>query len=158
VTRACAVVPPFHPELPEPQQRTVLISIHARFAELILLGAKTVELRRRFSIQAQGSRLLIYATYPTAAVVGSAIIERVEHLSTDDLWHQYGEAAAVSRSELDEYFHGRSAGCALILAAPRRFDRPISLEDMRGAHALRPPQSYLYLRAPHGSLLAYEQD
>jgi predicted transcriptional regulator len=64
---------------PEPElQRDILVSIRPVFATKILEGQKSVELRRRFPIQAgAGCRLLIYSSRPVSAVVGFARIKTV---------------------------------------------------------------------------------
>jgi hypothetical protein len=54
-------------------KRTVLFSIRPFYANKILAGQKTVELRRRFpEVGMPGSTAMIYCTNPVRAIVGSA--------------------------------------------------------------------------------------
>jgi predicted transcriptional regulator len=57
-----------------PDASDALISIRPGYANAILDGTKTIELRRRVPELVSGTRLWIYATRPTAAVVGVAPI------------------------------------------------------------------------------------
>lgn len=51
--------------------KTIIISIHPEYAEKILTGEKTYELRTRLP-QDKPERMIIYATAPVSAVVGTA--------------------------------------------------------------------------------------
>ncbi len=138
--------------------RSLLVSIHARYAELILGGEKSVELRRRFDISAAGSTIIIYATLPTAAVVGSAVVGAIERLPLRELWDRHGPRTAVSASDFARYFDGAREGCALLLSRPTRYERPIPLAELRTLHGLSAPQSYLKLGDAHRELVLHEQD
>lgn len=138
--------------------RTLLVSIHTRYAELILAGTKRVELRRRFDADAAGSRMLIYATLPTAAVIGHARIDQVHRLPIEDIWKRHGDRASISSDDFDRYFEGVRDGCAVLLSDPKRFASPVPLESMR-AHGLAPPQSYVFLREEHHrALIEHERN
>jgi predicted transcriptional regulator len=138
--------------------RTLLISIHSHYAQLILSGTKRVELRRRFDPDATGGRMLIYATLPTAAVIGHTRIERVEWLCIEDIWQRHASHASIPAAEFDRYFNGAERGFAILLADPKRYSTPISLDDMRSRHGLSAPQSYVFLREAHRELIEHEQD
>lgn len=138
--------------------RTLLISIHSKYADLILSGTKRVELRRRFDANSAGSRMLIYATLPTAAVVGHVCIERVERLAVRDIWQRHGRNASISAADFGRYFDGIKNGCALVLSHPIRFMTPVPLDSMRTKLGLAPPQSYIFLRDDHRDLIEHEQD
>jgi len=138
--------------------RTLLVSIHSHYAELILDGVKQVELRRRFDIGATGSRLLIYATLPTAAVVGHARIERIECLNVLEIWQKYGAAASIGEDAFSKYFDGVETGCVLFLEKAKRFSKPVPLAEMRLHHRITPPQSYVFLKDEvHRALIEHEQ-
>jgi predicted transcriptional regulator len=138
--------------------RTLLVSIHSHYAELILDGTKTVELRRRFDPATVGSRMLIYATLPTAAVIGHTLIDNVECLFVEDIWEQHSSRVSVSANAFSRYFTGIDKGFAIHIADPKRYSTPIPLRDMQGKHGLRAPQSYIFLRDIHRELIEHEQD
>jgi ASCH domain len=78
--------------------RTVLFSIKPVYADKILAGQKTVELRRRFpEAGLSGSMAMIYCTSPVKAVVGSAQIRSVYKLPLTKLWTSHGSAACIAK-------------------------------------------------------------
>lgn len=92
-----------------------IISIRPNFAEAILSGAKTVELRRRIPPIEIGTRLWIYATRPTAAVVGSAIVNAIVRGTPDSVWDAYSTQVAISRDDYDGYFDGAKEAIGISL-------------------------------------------
>jgi predicted transcriptional regulator len=140
------------------EEKALLVSIHSQYARLILSGEKRVELRRRFDSEAGGSRMLIYATSPTAAVVGHVLIDDVECLSTDEIWQRYGKDAAISADDFRSYFAGVEDGCAVLLSNPTTYKEPVPLQALRDTHGLTAPQSYIFLRDAHRELIEHEQD
>jgi predicted transcriptional regulator len=140
------------------EKRTLLISIHSHYANLILSGRKRVELRRRFDVGAAGSRMLIYATSPTAAVVGYVRIDDVECLATNEIWNRYGEVARISAEDFQNYYAGAQRGCAVLISNPVCFSNPIPLRQLRNEHGISAPQSYIILRDAHRELIEHEQN
>ena len=64
----------------------IIISIHPNYAEDILIGEKTVELRRRAPRIKEQTKLWIYATRPICAIVGSVVLESNVTKTPDQLW------------------------------------------------------------------------
>lgn len=93
-----------------------MISIRSNHAANIVDGAKTVELRRRFIPLPDGSRLWIYATLPTGALVATANILAIDYDTPQALWTRYKNDVAVSESLFFDYFGGCDLGCAIQLA------------------------------------------
>jgi predicted transcriptional regulator/DNA-binding XRE family transcriptional regulator len=131
--------------VPEPRGRDIVLSVKPRFAEKILDGSKTVELRRRFSSAVpSGARAWIYSTTPIKAMTGAATISAVKQLPLLDLWKRYKDAVAVTRSEFNSYFDGVDDGYAILLSAPHTLANPVPLSDLRSFCEFEPPQSYQY--------------
>ena len=125
-----------------------LISVRPRFAQDILSGVKTTELRRRAPVCKPGDVLIVYETSPTKAIVGFAIVSRVDDDCTKTLWHSARFSAGVSYAEYRSYFDGASRGVAIHLKEAKPLKRPIALNEARSpAPAFRPPQSWCYLRS-----------
>lgn len=125
----------------------ILISIKPKYLDSILVGRKTVELRKRSTRISPGTRLLLYASSPQCAVVGEARVAFREELPIEELWVKHGGAAAISRAELDAYYAGADHGVVLGLADVRVHPVVLPLRSLRDASAgFRPPQSYM--RAP----------
>jgi predicted transcriptional regulator len=124
----------------------LFLSLRPRYAELLLSGHKTVELRRVQPAVPEGSVVLLYASSPTMTLVGRAEVKGISVASLDETWQQHGPKTGITRDEYDCYFAGLDQAVAILLINIRRLDRPRSLSDLR--HRLggfRPPQSYRYL-------------
>jgi predicted transcriptional regulator len=133
----------------------LFLSVKPIFANKILRGAKTVELRRVRPSVGEGDTVLIYSTSPEMALLGSAQVAEIFSGTPCDIWGQVKEQAGVSRGEYDDYFSGAATAIGIRLCAVRRLARPILLRELRKRWPwLRPPQSYRYVDArldPDGS-------
>lgn len=123
----------------------VLLSLRPRFAEAILAGHKTAELRRVAPTLQPGGRIVLYASGPVRAVVGTARVIETEQGTPEAIWHRAGEHAQVSRDEYDAYFHSAPSASALWITGPVRLDNPIPLDHLRRHERFQPPQNYRYL-------------
>jgi predicted transcriptional regulator len=127
--------------------RALLLAIRPRFANAILAGHKTVELRRQRPAVAPRTIVLLYATSPTKALVGSAQLAAIHTGTPDNLWATHGSSAAITRAEYDGYFRGTDMAVALTLTAVERLAEPIPLSRMRSHYSLEPPQSYRFIHS-----------
>lgn len=127
------------------RSRPVVLSLRPRFADAILNGDKSVELRRTRLAAAPGVLFILYASAPVSAVVGTATLAYSETDSPDRIWTRHGRRAGVTRAEFDTYFAGASFATALVVALPARLPRPATLDELRRLSGFRPPQSYRYL-------------
>ena len=107
-----------------------LISIRPRYAEAILTGEKTVELRRRIPAIDLGTRLWIYATRPLGAIVGSAIVDKIIEGTPVEIWDICMDRISIDRCEYDEYFAGADSALGIVLTDVTR-RRPIGIEKLR---------------------------
>lgn len=129
-------------------ERLLLLSLKPRFAEAILSGMKSVELRRRPPQIATPTEALIYASSPTMELVGTCWVDDVIAMAPWTLWRTYGERCGVSRRDFMRYFDGCTTAHGLVISRPRRFDDAVGLTDIRREHAgFQPPQSFRYVSA-----------
>lgn len=134
--------------------RMVVLSLKPRFAEAILAGAKTVELRRTVPKIVVPTRALLYAATPVRALLGTCIVTGVASADLAVLWQEHGSRTGLAYHEFQQYFEGVDAGAALMLAQPRPFSREIPLKDLRAKpRGFRPPQSFAYVDAATGKRL-----
>lgn len=125
--------------------RDIIFSIKPNYADKIMSGVKTVELRRRFTNEAPiGARAFIYSTAPTRAMVGYATISDVRRLPIEEIWRRYGDQSGIARAEFEAYFHGLSHGYVIALRNPRRFHISAGIHYLRERFGFRAPQSYGY--------------
>jgi predicted transcriptional regulator len=124
----------------------ILISIQPEYADQIMDGCKTVELRRRF-VEAvdQDTRLFIYSSNPVGAIIGCAKIDKVIKLPIKQIWKRFHKQACVKRSEFEKYFDGVEFGFVVSLADVTPLTELLVREDILGRWGIRPPQSYMYL-------------
>jgi predicted transcriptional regulator len=116
----------------------VLMSIRPEYAEAILSGKKTFELRRRRPSFGDGSRIVVYSSSPDRRLLGTFEAGAVHQASPDDLWRRVSKKAGITKVAFDAYFEGCGVGYAIEVRSPRRLDpKPLRF---------RPPQSYLYLK------------
>ncbi len=134
--------------------RMVVLSLKPRFAEAILAGAKTVELRRTEPKIVVPTRALLYAASPVRALLGTCIITSVQSLDLATLWREHGSGAGLPYHEFHEYFEGADVGTALTLVQPRAFTQLVTLQDLRAEpRGFRPPQSFSYVDSRTGDRL-----
>jgi predicted transcriptional regulator len=130
-----------------------IISIHPCYADAILDGTKTIELRRRIPELANGTRLWIYATRPVAAVVGVVTITDVNRAHPRAIWQKHKNAAGVDHASFKEYFFGAQEAVAILLAAAKRVG-PITIEQLREIRdSFHPPQVLVRLTDAEGKAL-----
>jgi len=130
-----------------------IISIHPNYAAAILAGKKTIELRRRVPELPIGTRLWIYATRPTGAVIGIATIQEVARAHPSAIWRKHREGTCVDHASFKAYFNGAQQAVAILLAAVRHVG-PITIDQLREIRdSFHPPQVLLRLTASEANAL-----
>lgn len=127
--------------------RRVLLSIRPRFAEAILDGTKTYELRRRFPTLDRGTIIYLYSSSPVMAIVGSFVSGEIRREEKAMLWEALKDKFALDHVEFSDYLHGQNEGIALHTTNVTRFRNPISLSQVRSAMNVEAPQSFRYIPA-----------
>ena len=126
--------------------RMMVLSLKPRFAEAIIDGTKSVELRRAKPRIIGPTRALIYATTPVKAILGSCIVDSVVSDDVNVLWDKYGSQTGIDHDDFISYFYGINIGTALLLSDANRFEFQVSLTDLRSrGGGFHPPQSFAYL-------------
>lgn len=131
----------------------VLVSIRTIHARRILAGTKTVELRRRFPTIEAGTRLWIYETLPTGAIVGFATAMNLHRATPEVLWERYGSSFGLAAVEFHSYLDGCMEAVAISLSNVRR----IALIPVATLRSIRerfhPPQVMIRLTSAEGIAL-----
>jgi predicted transcriptional regulator len=127
-------------------ETALFLSLRPRYAELLLSGRKSVELRRVRPAVPKGATALLYASSPAMTLVGRAEVREIHVGSLEDIWRAHGPQTGINRAEYDSYFAGTENAVAIVLSNIHRLDSPRPLSDLRHRLAgFRPPQSYRYL-------------
>ena len=127
--------------------RVLLLSLRPRFAEAILGGSKTVELRRRPVAAGAGTRVVLYSSAPTMAIVGTAQLRTVDIAPPEQAWKRYRARLGLTKEEFDEYLEGADQAYLLQLTAISELDEPLHLHQLRKSGGFQPPQSFRYVAA-----------
>jgi predicted transcriptional regulator len=136
------------------QHTALLLSIRPQYAERILTGQKTVELRRVRPRACEDIVLLIYVSSPVRALKAISLVECVTAAEPAELWKQVAHKAGVSRAEFDAYFNDVDMGFAIHLKDVWQLSQPLPLTDLRELWpGFRPPQCYRYFSRDELSVL-----
>lgn len=129
-----------------PDDRAMLLSIRPQYAEMLIAGTKTIELRRTRPGIETGSLVVLYASSPACELVATARVTEVHSASADEIWATFGSEAGIGRLEYDAYFEGAPHAVAIRLDEVERLSTPQHLSVLRTRiDAFRPPQSFRYL-------------
>jgi predicted transcriptional regulator len=126
-------------------ERALLLSVRPQFAESILEGSKTAEIRRQRPDVRPGTLVIIYATKPIGAIVGTARVSGLSQGSPGEIWEQHKAHVSITRKDFDSYLDGVATAYALLLERVQRLVPLLTLEEMRAATSFQPPQSYRYV-------------
>ncbi|MEG4962642.1 MULTISPECIES: hypothetical protein [unclassified Microcoleus] len=127
---------------------TYLISVRPTWADAFFLdrNPKTIELRKgSFGASLKpGDNIAIYATMPTAKVLGIVRIVKRETLPLDQLWRasEQGQLARVTRQQFDAYYCNQESGIGVWVQSAQLLPKPIALSKLRQnwGHRWQPPQ------------------
>jgi predicted transcriptional regulator len=128
------------------REPVTLLSVRPRFAEALLDGSKTVEIRRRQAHIADGAICLLYASSPVRALVGAISVEATDTDLPEVLWSRWGAHTGLQRDEYDDYLKDSVTACAIVVSDAVAFPRPVELSELRRRHrSFVTPQSYRFL-------------
>lgn len=125
--------------------RSVLLSVRPEFANALLSGAKTAEVRRRFPSIAAGTILYVYASSPYKQVMGTLRAAAVHRVPPPTVWDRFKQMIGIDRRYLDAYLDGVENASIIEVDMPSIWVRPVTLRELRIHVDVEPPQSYRYL-------------
>ena len=125
----------------------LLLSLKPRFAELVFMGEKTVELRRRIASTMTGREVFIYVSSPVRMIRGGFRVADVWSSDPETVWGEVASRAGVAKAEYDAYYEGCGIAHALTLSEVWAHEAPVEIEGVRRAlPGFRPPQSWRYAK------------
>ncbi len=119
----------------------ILISIKKQYLDLIFDGLKTVEYRKVLPSKPV-DRCFIYESRGSGKVVGYLMLSKTESCSPREAWASTCDKGALSKTQFDCYYEGRSRSVIFFIDSCYRFDKPLELNELGIS---RPPQSFVYL-------------
>ena len=120
-----------------------ILSLKPQYAELILSGEKTVELRNRVIRMEPGTVIWIYATKPVGGIVALAELDSVVHDTPAEIWVRFEKEMCIDRAHFDSYINNKESVSALILSSVHKLKRSLTLDWIRRSiGSFQPPQFY----------------
>lgn len=135
------------------KDKAVILSVKPRWSELLLVGKKVVELRRKFPLLHEETPIIFYTSSPVCAVEGIAFLSHVRTLPPQEMWPTIASHCGVSRVEFDTYFDGAAKAVALHIKGAHRLRAPVHLRELRSKISFVPPVSWRWLRPEETFLL-----
>ncbi|WP_419943631.1 hypothetical protein [Candidatus Poriferisodalis sp.] len=125
------------PERSVDPARALVLSLKPRFAEAILAGTETAEVRWILPRIAIRTLALLYASGSERALVGTCVVRSVDRYQADERWHLHGADTALSKTEFDAYLDGRDCSVVLLLERPEPLTIPIPLHTLTASKPSR---------------------
>ena len=121
----------------------VLLSIKPEYADKILSGEKRFEFRKSIFKRQGIQTVIIYATMPVGKVVGEFDIEHILSDEPKFILDKTCALSGITKSFFDSYFYERSTAYAIEVKSVKKYDIPISLNELKSG--LKAPQSFAYI-------------
>ena len=128
-------------------EQILILSIKPKYADKILNGSKTIELRKSLPKKVgKGSPLLIYVTTPKKSIQAICEIDDIVDSTPNELWEIVKEKAGISKKEYNSYYSTNKRASAIFLRNVEPFEIPISLSQIRSKFPnFSPPQTFKYI-------------
>jgi predicted transcriptional regulator len=132
----------------------IVMSIKPRYADRILKGEKSIEIRKRFSPRWLGHDVALYASQPQGALVGKATVGSVSTGRPSDIWSRFMPEIGCLKSEFDGYVQSAEEVTAIELKDVVSYQEPVSLREVAtlGFQMPIPPQSYCEVKSDKSRL------
>lgn len=125
--------------------RVLFLSVKPRYARAILEGRKTIEVRRRFPSVPAGTVVVLYASSPERAIIGTVRLKEMIRIDPSEVWAAYANDIEIDERSLDAYLDGAPESTLLEVESPETWARPVPLSVLRETLGFEPPQSFRYL-------------
>jgi predicted transcriptional regulator len=122
------------------------LSVKRIYAERIVSGAKTIELRKRPIGMELGDLILLYETVPDSIIKGGFIADRTICLPVAKMWEKYSPVMGVEKEFYDSYFENCESAYGTLVYQSFHF-RGLSLAQIHKlCHGFVPPQATINWR------------
>lgn len=135
------------------EHRAVLLSIRPRFAQSLIGGTKTAEVRRRFPDLPVGTRVYVYSSSPDKSVIGTFQVSGIYRCLNESVWSQFRHRIDISEADLKAYLRGALEAVIIEAENPEGWEVPLPLYEFRRLLGIEPPQSFRYLTPKQSTAL-----
>lgn len=121
----------------------VILSIKPIYAEKILNGEKTYELRKTIFKNPEINKVIIYASSPVCKVIGEFEIDEILSQELNHLWETTKDSSCVTKDFFESYFNNKKTGYAIKIKNYKRYREALDIQNEFGIKA---PQSFSYTK------------
>ncbi len=123
-----------------------ILSIKPVYANQILAGTKTIELRKTAMGLSAGDVILVYSSAPEQRIGFWVRVNEIETLPVDQMWQRHHERLGIGHEGYADYFSGTRSAVGFHIGEVHPL-LPVSLvEIQRLVPGFVPPQGILWLR------------
>jgi predicted transcriptional regulator len=109
----------------------LLLSIKPEFAERIMSGEKTIELRKRKPRYINTrDRILFYVAAPVKAILFYSYVKQIIETLPNDMWEIYQNRLGITKNDFDIYFKNKTTACGIELGRITKI-KPFYLEELK---------------------------
>ena len=127
-----------------------ILSIKPVYANQILAGTKTLELRKSAMGLGPQDVVLVYSSAPEQQISFWFRIRKVETLPVAEMWSRYRDLLGIERDEYEAYFADAETATGLHVDEIHRL-KPVPLAEIqRAVDGFVPPQGIVWLREELG--------
>lgn len=127
-----------------------ILSIKPAYANQIIAGAKTIELRKSSMGLSEDDVILVYSSAPEQQFAFWFRVKSVETLPIDQMWRRYSDRLGISYEDYSAYFNGMAAAVGFHIGKVQPL-KPIPLEKTEQlVPGFVPPQGIIWLRDEFG--------
>src|SRR5271165_388194 len=127
-----------------------ILSIKPTYANQILAGSKTIELRKSAMGLTAGDVVLVYSSAPEQRIAFWFRIKNIEALSVGEMWDRYASRLGIAHEDYLAYFSDASDAVGLHVGEMHAIT-PIPLTTIeRLVPGFVPPQGLMWLRGEVG--------
>jgi len=123
-----------------------VLSIKHIYAERIISGVKTIELRKRPLGMELGDLILLYETVPDSVIRGGFIAGKTISLPVSEMWDQYNLVMGVEKEFYDSYFENCAVAYGTLVSQSFSFNS-LTLDEIKNlCSGFVPPQATINWR------------
>lgn len=131
-----------------------ILSIKPVYANQIVAGTKTIELRKSAMGLSADDVVLVYSSAPEQQLSFWFRIRKLETLPVAEMWRRYEDRLGIGREDYEEYFAGTDNATGLHVGEIHRLTPVALVEIRRAVEGFVPPQGMIWLR---GEMSRYEK-
>lgn len=119
----------------------IVLPINPYYVELIMNGTKRYEFRKSMCGRPV-DEIIIYATAPVSAVVGSVKVESIIKAPLNKVWEETKDYSGITKKFFRTYYNSLENAVAYKLGDVMKYPKPIALKEV-GIKQV--PRSHVYI-------------